>query len=95
MKIEQTDEFALWLRDLKDTTGRNRILARIDRLRFGNPGDAKSVGGGVTEMRVHHGPGYRLYFLRRGETPTILLAGGDKSTQRRDIENARRLAALY
>jgi putative addiction module killer protein len=95
MVIEQTDGFSLWLRSLKDSKVRNRILARIDRLRFGNPGDVKSVGGGVSDMRIHHGPGYRAYFVQRGKTLAVLLAGGDKSTHDADIQTAIRLAAEY
>ena len=93
LTIDQTETFSRWLRNLGDRQARNRILARIDRFRFGNPGDAKPVGGGVSEMRIHAGPGYRVYFTRRGETLVILLAGGDKSSQDNDIATAMGLAA--
>lgn len=72
-----------------------RIADRIDRLAGGNPGDVAPVGHGVSELRLHFGPGYRIYFMRRGELVILLLCGGDKSTQRRDIETARRLALDY
>lgn len=88
-----TIDFDLWLRKLKDRQGRVRILARIDRLAHGNPGDAKSVGQGVVEMRLTYGPGYRVYYAQHGERVVLLLCGGDKSTQQHDIERAHRLAA--
>jgi putative addiction module killer protein len=71
---------------------RARIQVRIDRLSLGNPGDVKAIGGGISELRLAYGPGYRLYFTQRGDTLVILLAGGDKSTQRKDIAVARQLA---
>jgi putative addiction module killer protein len=77
---------------LRDRRARARIQARIDRLEVGNPGDVKPVGGGISEMRIDHGPGYRVYFVERGATLVILLAGGDKRTQSRDIATARQLA---
>lgn len=78
---------------LRDTRARAKIAARIDRLAFGNPGDVAPVGAGVSEMRVHDGPGYRVYFVKRGETLIVLLCGGDKSTQAQDIAKAKILAA--
>ena len=93
IEIRRTDEFDKWLARLRDTQGRQRILARVTRLAFGNPGDVKSVGDGVSEMRVPHGPGYRVYFTQRGELLVVLLIGGDKSSQDRDIAKAKRLAA--
>jgi putative addiction module killer protein len=93
VEIRRTDEFDKWLARLRDAQGRQRILARVTRLSFGNPGDVKSVGDGVTEMRVPHGPGYRVYFTQRGELIVILLTGGDKSSQSRDIVKAKQLAA--
>ena len=95
MVIEQTDGFSLWLRSLKDSKARNRILARIDRLRFGNPGDVKSVGGGVSEMRIHHGPGYRVYFGEHRNMIILILSGGDKSRQSKDIKAAKEFWNSY
>jgi putative addiction module killer protein len=92
MEIRQTELFARWLASLRDRRARMRITARIRRLSLGNFGDVKPVGGGVSEMRVDYGPGYRVYFVQRGEMLVILLAGGDKSTQGRDIARARELA---
>jgi len=92
IEVRQTEEFASWFEDLDDREARARITVRIRRLSLGNPGDVKAVGHGVMEMRVDYGPGYRLYFVRRGETVTILLSGGDKRTQRRDIERATALS---
>lgn len=80
-----------WLSHLRDPVARVRINARILRLRFGNPGDVKAVGEGVLEMRIDHGPGYRVYFARRGSELILLLCGGDKATQRQDIERAKEL----
>lgn len=88
----RTDVFANWLSGLKDTAGRARILVRIRSAEAGNFGDCESVGEGVSEMRIHTGPGYRVYFTRRGETVYLLLAGGDKSSQKRDIVLAKKLA---
>jgi putative addiction module killer protein len=90
-EVRQTEVFSRWLGSLRDRQARARIQARIDRLEIGNPGDVKPVGGGISEMRVDHGPGYRVYFVERGTTLVILLAGGDKRTQSRDIEMAREL----
>lgn len=92
MRVEITLEFGTWLADLRDRTARFRIQARIDRLELGHFGDSKSVGEGIHEMRIDHGPGYRLYFIRRGDEVVILLCGGDKGSQQRDIDRARRLA---
>ena len=84
--------FANWLARLRDGRARMRINARIRRLSIGNPGDVKPVGEGVSEMRIDYGPGYRIYFVSRGGTLVILLAGGDKRSQRRDIATAIELA---
>ncbi|MGU9980489.1 type II toxin-antitoxin system RelE/ParE family toxin [Phreatobacter sp. HK31-P] len=92
IKVSQTAVFSRWFRDLRDPVARARIMVRIDRLALGNPGDVEPVGDGISELRVHHGPGYRIYFLRRGDEIVILLCGGDKSTQARDIRRARELA---
>jgi putative addiction module killer protein len=90
--IQQTETFARWLSGLRDPRARARIQARIDRLVIGNPGDVRPVGGGISEMRIDYGPGYRVYFVERGTTLVILLAGGDKRTQDRDIAKAHDLA---
>ena len=90
-QIQRTEVFSKWLAGLRDTKGTARILARLDSVRLGNLSDSKSLGGGLHEMRIHAGPGYRLYFASRGEIVIILLCGGDKSSQQRDIARARRL----
>lgn len=88
-----SDAFRQWLGALRDPRGKARILARIRAAGFGNFGDVQPVGEGVCEMRVHHGPGYRLYYVRRGEALYLLLVGGDKSSQNRDIARAKVMAA--
>lgn len=85
----RTDEFDEWLRGLKDIQAKARIFSRLDRAAAGNFGDCEPVGDGISEMRIHHGPGYRIYFTRRGEVVYLLLIGGDKSTQVRDIASAK------
>lgn len=92
IEIRKTELFADWIDGLRDLAGRARVLARIERLAMGNPGDVKPVGGGVSELRIAAGPGYRVYFTRRGRMLIILLAGGDKSTQQADIRAAQKLA---
>ena len=92
IEVRRTDVFAEWLDDLRDLRARARVQARIERLALGNPGDVRPVGEGVSELRIDYGPGYRVYFVNRGKTLVILLAGGDKSTQASDIETALRLA---
>lgn len=92
MEVRKTETFARWLDGLRDHTGRARILARIERLVAGNPGDAAPVGEGVSELRIHIGPGYRVCFTQRGRQTIVLLAGGNKRTQSRDIKTALRLA---
>jgi putative addiction module killer protein len=92
IEIRQTATFSAWFAKLRDRQARARVLVRIDRLSLGNPGDVRPVGEGVSEMRIDYGPGYRVYFLRRGEQVIILLTGGDKSTQARDIAAALKLA---
>ena len=92
MTIKKTRHFLEWESQLRDFRAQIRIQTRIRRLSLGNAGDAKSVGEGVMEMRIHYGPGYRVYFTRRGSELVILLVGGDKSTQSRDIELAKRIA---
>lgn len=91
--IERTDEFDSWLRKLKDRKAQAKILVRIDRLAAGNPGDVAPVGDGISEMRINYGPGYRVYFAQRSQTLVILLCGGDKGSQDRDIRSAKLLAA--
>ncbi len=93
IEIRQTELFAKWLSELRDLRAGVRIQARIDRLEMGNAGDTKPVGEGVSEMRIDYGPGYRVYFVRRGDKLIILLAGGDKSSQSKDIRKALKLAA--
>jgi len=93
IEVRQTDVFAKWLLGLRDLRARARIQARIDRLELGNFGDARPVGQGVSELRIDHGPGYRVYFVRRGSELIILLAGGDKGSQSTDIRKALNLAA--
>jgi len=90
--IEQSGTFRAWLNDLRDPVARFRITARITMATKGNLSDCKPVGEGVHEMRVHVGPGYRLYFTQRGKHVIFLLMGGDKSTQRRDIKRAKAMA---
>jgi putative addiction module killer protein len=92
IQIRQTDEYARWFASLRDQQARARILARVRRLSLGNPGDVRPVGEGVSELRIDYGPGYRVYFTQRGATLIVLLVGGDKRTQRRDIETAKELA---
>jgi putative addiction module killer protein len=92
IEVRQTDVYAQWFDSLRDRAARARIDARIRRLSLGNPGDVKPVGEGVSEMRIDYGPGYRVYFVQRGETLVVLLTGGDKATQDRDIRTALGLA---
>jgi putative addiction module killer protein len=92
IEVRQTDEYAEWFKGLQDRQARARINTRIRRLSLGNPGDVKPVGEGVSELRIDYGPGYRVYFVQRGQTLVILLAGGDKRTQARDIRTALELA---
>ncbi|MDT7514836.1 type II toxin-antitoxin system RelE/ParE family toxin [Rhodoferax mekongensis] len=92
LQIRKTDVYAAWIDGLSDVQGRARILVRIERLAAGNPGDVKPVGEGVSELRIDVGPGYRVYFTKRGREVVILLAGGDKSSQATDIKTALRLA---
>ena len=91
-EVRQTEAFARWFKGLRDRRARARIQVRIDRMAIGNPGDLRPVGGGVSEMRIDYGPGYRVYFVERGNAVVILLAGGDKRSQVRDIAMARDLA---
>ncbi|TLG72609.1 type II toxin-antitoxin system RelE/ParE family toxin [Methylocystis sp. B8] len=93
LEVRKTDAFENWLTGLRDQRGKAKIIARIDRLALGNPGDVAPVGEGVSELRIHFGPGYRVYFVRRGKTVLVLLCGGDKGSQERDIAQAKSLAA--
>jgi putative addiction module killer protein len=92
IEVRQTSIFAEWLKSLKDAEAKARVSVRIRRLSLGNPGDVKPVGEGVSELRIDYGPGYRVYFVQRGNVLAILLCGGDKRTQARDIETAKTLA---
>ena len=93
VEVRKTLVFAQWLDGLRDLQGRARVQARIERLARGNPGDVEPVGAGVSELRIHFGPGYRVYFLKRGREIILLLGGGDKSTQAKDIAAALRFAS--
>jgi putative addiction module killer protein len=92
IEVRQTEVFTAWFTGLRDQRARARIRVRIDRLSLGNPGDVKPVGSGVSEMRINYGPGYRRYYVSRGTTVVILLCGGDKRSQDRDIAQAVELA---
>lgn len=92
IEIRQTDEYSRWFDSLRDRQAQSRIDIRIRRLSLGNPGDVKPVGEGVSELRIDYGPGYRVYFVQRGALLVVLLAGGDKRTQDRDIQMALDLA---
>ena len=92
VELVSSNIFVDWLTALSDRRAAARIQARLDRLALGNPGDVKPVGEGVSEMRIDYGPGYRVYFTRRGVLLVLLLCGGDKSTQAKDIAQAKRLA---
>lgn len=93
IEVRQTTVFTRWIKGLADRRARLAIAKRIDRLAFGHLGDAKSVGDGITELRVRIGPGYRVYFTRHGEAIVVLLCGGDKGSQMRDIARAKALAS--
>jgi putative addiction module killer protein len=95
MEFKQTETFRRWRIRLKDQRVRALIASRLDRLAFGNAGDVRPVGQGTSELRIDYGPGFRIYFQKRGETIIILLCGGDKSTQAKDIQTAKRLAAEW
>jgi|ERR1700690_875678 putative addiction module killer protein len=95
IEVKQTETFRKWRIRLKDERVRGLIASRLDRLAFGHAGDMESVGQGISELRIHYGPGYRIYFQRRGKTIIVLLCGGDKSTQAKDIKAAKRLAAEW
>lgn len=90
--VRKTDVYKKWLSGLRDIHARARVLARVERLIQGNPGDVKAVGEGISELRINYGPGYRVYYKKYGQKLIILLAGGDKSTQAQDVKCAIRLA---
>jgi len=92
IQIQQTETYVRWFAGLRDRVARARIDIRIRRLSLGNAGDAKPIGDGISELRIDHGPGYRVYFVQRGDVLIVLLAGGEKSTQDKDIRNAKALA---
>lgn len=92
VEVRQTKVYMTWFEELRDRVAKVRINLRIRRLSLGNPGDIKPVGEGVSELRVNYGPGYRVYFTHQGDACVVLLAGGDKSTQDRDIRQAKQLA---
>lgn len=89
--VEKTEEFDTWLKALCDARAKAKIISRIERLADGNPGDVKPVGNGISEMRVHYGPGYRVYYCQQGETIVIILCGGDKDSQAKDIATAKEI----
>lgn len=92
VKLRKTETYAKWLDGLRDLQARARVQVRVERLAAGNPGDVKPVGKGVSELRINYGPGYRIYFVQKGDELIILLAGGDKSMQAKDIKIALNLA---
>ena len=94
IEIRQTETYAKWFSSLRDRHAKARIDIRIRRLSLGNPGDVKAVGEGVSELRINYGSGCRVYFVQHGQTVVILLAGGDKRTQDRDIKTALELARI-
>lgn len=91
MKVIESTKFRQWLKKLKDDTGRARVVSRINRLAAGLAGDVAPVGQGVSELRIHYGPGYRVYYYQQGEVLVLLLCGGDKGSQRRDIDTAHQI----
>jgi putative addiction module killer protein len=95
LELRQTDVFRRWRLRLRDDRARALIASRLDRLAYGHVGDARSIGDGVSELRIHYGPGYRVYFARRGSALVLLLCGGDKGSQARDIAMAKRLIAEW
>ena len=95
LEVRQTAAYVEWFTNLRDRAAKARIDIRIRRLSLGNPGDVKPVGEGVSELRVDHGPGYRVYFIQKAHVFVVLLAGGDKSTQDRDIRQAKALARNF
>jgi putative addiction module killer protein len=95
MRTRESSVYKKWIKNLKDEQARYRINARIERLKQGNPGDVEPAGDGISELRIHYGPGYRIYYKDTGKEIIILLCGGDKSTQQADIKRAKEIALLY
>lgn len=95
VKVVRSSTFDQWLRGLKDRQAAARVQVRIDRLADGNPGDVKPVGSGVSELRISYGPGYRVYYIKKGEILVVLLCGGDKASQSKDIDTAQRIATEW
>ena len=95
MELQETEVYLDWLENLRDLRAKTRIASIVQRLLSGNPGDVRPVGGGVSELRINYGPGYRVYYWQRGDVMVVLLAGGDKNSQRRDISRAIELAREY
>lgn len=95
IEIKQTETFRLWEARLRDRRARTMIAARLARMAAGLEGDVAPVGEGVSELRIHYGPGYRVYFQKRGTVLVVLLCGGDKGSQARDIDTAKKLAKLW
>jgi putative addiction module killer protein len=95
MEVFSTHEYQSWINDLKDVAGRSRVLMRVDRLIHGNPGLHRNLNEGVSELKIDVGPGYRVYYSFRGDRLLLLLAGGNKATQNKDIENALKLNRLF
>lgn len=95
VEVIKSSVFDRWMSELRDRRAAVRVQVRIDRLAGGNPGDVKPIGGGLSEMRIDYGPGYRVYFMRRGTVLIVLLCGGDKSSQDSDIEQARMIAEQW
>ena len=95
LELKQTEQFRRWRTRLKDERARTLLASRLDRLAYGHAGDVAPVGDGISELRIHYGPGYRIYFHRQGNTVVILLCGGDKGSQTKDINTAKRLLAEW
>lgn len=95
IELKQTETFRKWRVRLRDQRARAAIASRLDRLAYGHAGDVEPVGDGISELKIHYGPGYRVYFRKAGDTIVILLCGGDKSSQARDIKTAKRLAGEW
>jgi putative addiction module killer protein len=93
LELIKSATFDRWLSGLRDPKAAGRVQVRLDRLAMGNPGDVKPVGEGISEMKINYGPGYRVYFMQRGPVIVLLLCGGDKSTQSKDIDQAKAIAA--